>query len=543
VKGNATRAESEKYRQQKIFESKKFPLFSIKLSMKQRMILEAFEQDDLGMAVDEVEGIGGNRSAKTVLGIYFALLMASGYWPAGYTEERTEDGETVFQPILQQNPQNITVYTPSQVWISCMDRNLQIAPHGPQDILMSMLPPSWIRPNGIKKFNRVYIHSIDLKNKTVIQFKSAESGPDKYQTASLDAAVLDEVHPEAVYREIVSRQGARPLRVLYMFYPRNGIDWTYKEFVTGYREELRKIKQSGETPIRKVFFISMLDNPFLPKRAKESMLKRWANDPMKNSRIYGTYTELSGLVYPKLNRDWHLVDTYANASEQPNATWLEKAEDFKAIRENKGQIPDEWPIVIAIDTHNSEKGCAAVFCAVSPQGRSWYYREYESRGTPPEWGRDIKTLIEGDNVTRIWKDSSANATDAYGYSIARALEDEIGMALDDADKRRREVGIFAVSERLGVLENEQKEPVDGGPGIVFTTMAPKTFSQMETYSRKNGAVGVGDVIKRDDEYVDCVQYIEKAEPALYYQEQWELDNMALEEAESHRRYNAFTAAL
>jgi len=73
------------------------------------------------------------------------------------------------------------------------------------------------------------------------------------------------------------------------------------------------------------------------------------------------------------------------------------------------------------------------------------------------------------------KDSSANATDAYGYSIARVLEDEIGMPLDDADKRKREVGIFAVTERLGVLEDDNKRPIDGGPGIVFIGMTPKAF--------------------------------------------------------------------
>jgi len=541
--GKATRAEKEKYRQQKIFEKNKYPLFGIKLSMKQRLILESFEEDDEGYAIDEVEGIGGNRSCKTVLGIFWSLLLASGYWPNGYTEQTKKDGQIVYQPKLSLDHPKIKIYTPSQVWISCMDRNLQIAPRGPQDILLSMLPKSWIRPNGIKKFNRVYIHSIELKNQTTIQFKSAESGPDKYQTASLDAALLDEQHTEDVYREIVSRQGSRPLRILYMFYPRNGIDWTYKEFVTGHREELRKIKQEGGKPIRRIFYLSMLDNPFLPKKAKDTMLKRWANDPMKNSRIFGTYTELSGLVYPKLNRDWHMVDTFAAPEDQPNLTWLEKAEDFKEIRENKGEIPAEWPVISAIDTHNSEKGCACLHCAISPKGRSWYFREYESRGTPPEWGRDIKSLCEGLNMVRMLKDSSANATDAYGYNIARVLEDEIGFPLDDADKRKREVGIFAVSERLGLLEDDNKQPIDGGPGIVFTTMVPKTFSQMETYSRKSGAVGVGDVIKREDEFVDCVQYIEKIEPALFNDEQQELDDMAEYEAAGQRQLNAFTAAL
>jgi len=543
MKNTVTKAEREKYRQQKFFEKNKYPLFGIKLSMKQREILDTFEEDDDGYAIEESEVIGGNRSCKTITGIFWSLLLASGYWPVGYTEQKKRDGQLVYQPQLSLTHPKIKIYTPSQVWISCMDRNLQIAPRGPQDILLSMLPKSWIRPNGIKKFNRVYIHSIELKNQTTIQFKSAESGPDKYQTASLDAVLLDELHAEDVYREVVSRQGARPLRVLYTFYPRNGIDWTNKEFVKEHREEMRKIKQEGGKPIRRVMFISMLDNPFLPKKAKETMLKRWENDPMKNSRINGTYTELSGLVYPKLNRDWHLVDTFAKPEEQPNLTWLDKAEDFKMIRENKGTIPDEWPVVAAIDTHNSEKGCACLFCAISPTGRSWYFREYESRGTPPEWGRDIKSLCEGLNVTTMLKDSSANATDAYGYSIARVLEDEIGMPLDDADKRKREVGIFAVTERLGVLEDDNKRPIDGGPGIVFTGMTPKAFSQMETYSRRVGAVGVGDVIKKEDEFVDCIQYIEKIEPALFYTEQQELDEMAEAEVAGRGQLNAFTAAL
>jgi len=554
--GKATKIEQEKYRQQKIFEKNKFPLFHMRVSQKQREILETFELDSDGYSTEEVVGIGGNRSCKTVLGVYWALLLASGYWPVRYDEVTMPDGQVIYHPILSTDHPKIDINTPSQVWISCMDRNLQIAPRGPQDILLSMLPESWIRPNGIKKFNRVYIHSIELKNDTKIQFKSAESGPDKYQTASLDAVLLDEKHSEAVYREVVSRQGSEPLRVLHMFYPRDGIDWTYREFYTGYRDEMRILKQTGQKPIRKVFELSMLDNPFLPRKAKETMLRRWKNDPMKNSRIFGTYTELSGLVYPRLNRDWHLVDIFSSAEEQPKLSWLEKAEDFKMIRENKGEIPEDWPVVGAIDTHNSEKGCAAVFCAISPQRRSWYFLEYESPGTPPEWGRDLKAICDPLNVIQILKDSSANAEDAQGYSIARTLEYEMDCSLDNADKRLRATGIFAVSDRIGILETEiqvksednhgfdtVKIPLDGGPGIVFTTLVPKTFSQLETYSRRAGAIGVGDVVKKDDEYCDCVQYIEKTEPASYYQEQKELDEMAENEVENRSQLNAFTAAL
>ena len=484
--GKATTPELVKLNAQREYDRQRYPFFNVLLSRKNVQILRDFE------TYDTVIVRGGNRSCKTTMDCFFVCCMASGYWPVAYEKMTTIWGEDVFKPILELHPKRMRIPKAAVIWVSCLDKNTQIAPRAMQDTLLTMLPPSWIKggKEGIKRVNRIYVHSIDIVTGSQIQFKSTEMGVDKYQSAALDVAVLDELHPSTIWDEIRSRTGKTVPRILFTYYPRMGKDWTYKRFVAGKGTDKDAERIAQHT-------ISFLDNPFISDDTKKAQLKRWERDPMKVARVGGGYIDFTGATYPNFKGFEHYNEGKPSHVFDPM-----KHADFI---ENEGKPPAAWTHIVAIDTHNSQKGASAVWCAVAPDGHRYYWQEYQSGGTPRRWAADIAAMSKGYDIERYWIDPSANATDASGFNIAVEMEDKLGGAVDWAT-RDRASGILAVTEALEPLVDGEGKDVDGLPAALFSRLCPITVNQMSGYSNKDAKLG--NVVKEDDEMPDCVRYIE-----------------------------------
>jgi phage terminase large subunit-like protein len=103
---------------------------------------------------------------------------------------------------------------------------------------------------------------LKLKNGSVITFRSADSGREKFQGLTRDWVHLDEEPPKPIFEEIVARVGAgRGLRVFIsatLLPPEGmagGISWLYEELIRPW--------QSGTRPDVAVFGASIYDNPQL----------------------------------------------------------------------------------------------------------------------------------------------------------------------------------------------------------------------------------------------------------------------------------------
>ena len=486
--GRASKAEKERLAHQRELDRKKFPFFNVLLSKRNVQILHKMENNDT------VVVRGGNRSTKTTMDCFWVNCMSSGYWPVGYKEYWTVDKMPVYKPIMKQYPDRMYIPRQCVAWISCLDKNTQIAPRGMQDTIMAMLPVTWIK--SIKRNNRIYLHTIELKNGSIIQFKSTESGVDTYQSASLDVVVMDELHPETIWDEIRSRVHVRIPKTLFTYFPRAGKDWTFKRFVE------RKTDDKSDVVVNET--LSFLDNPFIPDSIKAAQMKRWENDPMKVARITGAYTDFSGMVYPSFRGFEEFNKGLPSHVFDPMKT--------AEFIENGGKPPSSWTQFVAIDTHNSEKGCSTIWCAVAPNTRRYYWQEYQESGSSKKWGRDIKAMDGEYEIETHKVDPSANTNDANGFNIAEELEDGIGQPVEWAN-RDHAAGILAVTAGLDILTDDEGNEVDGLPGIMISKFCPIAINQMSSYTNKSARLG--DVKKVDDEMVDNIRYIEVDKPADY----------------------------
>jgi phage terminase large subunit-like protein len=160
---------------------------------------------------------------------------------------------------------------------------------------------------------------LKLKNGSVITFRSADSGREKFQGLTRDWVHLDEEPPKPIFEEIVARVGAgRGLRVFIsatLLPPEGmagGISWLYEELIRPW--------QSGTRPDVAVFGASIYDNPHL---GRDEILRLEAlyqeGSAVRRIRLYGEW--LPGLTgaraYPAFDRALHVGPAPAVAPYLP----------------------------------------------------------------------------------------------------------------------------------------------------------------------------------------------------------------------------------
>jgi phage terminase large subunit-like protein len=130
---------------------------------------------------------------------------------------------------------------------------------------------------------------LKLKNGSVVTFRSADSGREKFQGLTRDWVHVDEEPPKPIFEEIVARVGAgRGLRVFIsatLLPPEGmagGISWLYEELIRPW--------QSGTRPDVAVFGASIYDNPHLGRE--------------EIARLEALYPEGSAVRRIRLNGEW-----------------------------------------------------------------------------------------------------------------------------------------------------------------------------------------------------------------------------------------------
>lgn len=223
---------------------------------------------------------GGNRTGKTEAGAVEAVWLARG-----------------IHPWRQKNP------APTNGWVVSLTSEVQrdVA----QQKILKYLPPEWITQIVMKKgradnpaggsIDTLHIRHIS-GGESVIGFKSCDQGRQRFQGASLDYVWFDEEPPEDIYRECRMRVMDRQGEIFGTMTPLLGLSWVHEEIYLNRRDNPEVWYQQ----------MSWEDNPFLPQE-EAALMAQSLSPEERESRQYGRFFSVSGLVYPEFDPTRHVI--------------------------------------------------------------------------------------------------------------------------------------------------------------------------------------------------------------------------------------------
>ena len=324
--------------------------------------------------------------------------------------------------------------------------------------------------------------------RSTLTCKSADSGREKMQSASVDLVWIDEECEEEVYDELYQRTADCGGKILITLTPLTDIGSGAK---TPWVYNLYKEFNLGRSDI--VFIsLSSLDNPFIPEIEKDRLKDKWAGHPEERARLYGAFIQRSGLVYPQWNPDVHFVKPFT--------------------------IPGEWRRIVSIDP--AATGItAAVWAAVKPNGDLLIYRiYYESNQIVSEHAKNILVRNGGDKID-IWLIDPfwGVARNAENHKQGYMLYKDAGIPVRLAP-RAEDFGRDILAEYLSAsLDKSSRHPK-----IYFFNSLREFQNEIEGYVWDTVSKGPmkglnrGKPLKRSDHAINATQYLVSLKPRPKY---------------------------
>lgn len=304
--------------------------------------------------------LGGNRSGKTETGAAIAVA-----WALGKDWFRDSPAWAWVQHLPIPEP-------PNTIWVVGLDFNMV------RDVLWreklrngkehpGLLPTD---PSVVSKVNDSDFQAF-FSNGSIITCKSADSGREKFQAASVDLIWIDEECEVEIFDECYQRTSDCAGKILITLTPLTDVSsgartpWVY---------DLYQEWQEGK---KDRFFVtlSVLDNPHVPAEEKERLKEKWAGHFEERARLYGEFVQRSGLVYNMWDHRVHMVKPF--------------------------EVPRHWRRVACIDPAATGT-TACIWCGVHPNGDLYFYREYyEADHIVSEHAKNILVRNTGDHID-IW---------------------------------------------------------------------------------------------------------------------------------------------
>ena len=416
--------------------------------------------------------LGGNRSSKTERGAFLAVA-----WLMGKEYFRDEPSWRFVKdlPIPEHGVNVWAVGLDFSVIQDVIWREKLRVGHRHPGLLPRVPSPLITRIS-----DSAFQVEVDVNGRrSTLTCKSADSGREKFQSASVDLVWIDEEPNEDVYDEIYQRTADCAGKILITLTPLTDIasgvrkPWVYdlyQEFKAG-RED--------------VIFISLstLDNPFIPEEEKVKLKQKWAGHPEERARMYGEFITRSGLVYPQFDKKIHCVKPFT--------------------------IPREWKRIVSIDP--AATGItAALWLAVRPISNDIYvYRcYYESNHIVSDHAKNIQVRNAGDAVDiwlidPYWGVARNAETHKQGFMLWR----EAGISVRLAP-RAEDFGRNTLSEYLSAsLDKSARHP----KLYIFDTVK-ELPTELETYvwdfisKGPNKGMSKEKPMKRDDHAINALQY-------------------------------------
>lgn len=261
-------------------------------------------------------------------------------------------------------------------WVSALTHNLSNSTIQPKYFDNDMLPPGqghrpFIPSREIERWDKEN-NSIKLKNGSIIEFKSADSGRKKYQGAEKDWIHFDEEHPEDIYEESVIRVGGRKMRFFCtatLLPPEGtvgGITWVYNKIVIPWKQ--------GKKQNIGLFNCSIYDNPHI--------------DPNEVRRLESIYPV--GSLQRRIRLDGEMLPGKGGSRAYGNFAYPVHVKDDLQVNP---RIPLAWMCDFNVDPLCSlvgqyERGIFRIFKeliledAVTSDMAQAFFQAYPSHGAP-----------------------------------------------------------------------------------------------------------------------------------------------------------------
>lgn len=320
--------------------------------------------------------------------------------------------------------------------------------------------------------------------KSSLTCKSADSGREKMQSASVDLVWIDEECDVEVYDELYQRTVDCGGKILLTLTPLSDVGsgakrpWVF---------DLHKEFKQGKKDV--VFLqLSALDNPFIPDDEKIKLKEKWAGHPEERARLYGDFIQRSGLVYPMWNRDKHFVK-----------------------RQN---LPTDWRRILSIDPAATGV-TAAVWACVNPRGDIYVYRLYYERDLiVADHCRNIIARNGSDKIDQYYIDpfwgAARNAeTHKQGYQLFRENGLPVRMA-----PRAEDYGRDTLAQYLSA----SLEPTSRNPKLYIFNDLEILAGEIEGYVWDSYSKGTmkgqskDKPMKRNDHAINALQYLVSTRP-------------------------------
>lgn len=421
--------------------------------------------------------LGGNRSSKTERGAFLAVA-----WLMGKSYFRDEPSWRYVKDLpIPDHGVNI--------WLVGLDFSVI------QDVLWKEKLRTGHRHPGLlprtpcplitRISDSQFQVEVDVDGRrSYLTCKSADSGREKFQSASIDLAIIDEEIDVEVFDEVYQRTADCAGKIVLTLTPLNDIGssskspWVYdlnKEFKNGRKD---------------VVFVSLntLDNPFIPEDEKLKLKEKWAGHPEERARLYGEFIQRAGLVYPQFKWEKHGIKPFV--------------------------IPSEWRRIVSIDPAATGIN-AAVWAAIRPNGDIIVYRAYyDSNKIVSDHAKDILVKNGGDKID-IWLIDPfwGAARNAENHKQGYQLWKEAGIPVRLAP-RAEDFGRDTLAEYLSA----SLDPASRHPKIFFFNTLNVIREELETYIwdyiSKGPQKGMSKQrpMKRNDHATNAIQYLVSLKP-------------------------------
>ena len=408
---------------------------------------------------------GGNRTGKTVGGAVEAVWLSLGIHP------------------WKKIP------VPNRGWVVSLTNEVQ------RDVAQKEFL-YWMPKHKIKRIivragrqddpENAIIDQIILDDGSVVGFKSCDQGREKFQGTSQHWVWFDEEPPKPIYDECKMRVLDTRGHIWGTMTPLQGLTWVYDTIY---------LNEPGDPNVFS-WLMEWADNPFLsPDEIAE--LEANMSEEERESRQYGRFVAMSGLIYKEFREDIHVIDPF--------------------------DVPVEWYDDISIDP-GLDAPLSCHWYACDGDKNVYVIAEHYQAGQSVEWhSQQIKAISDGlswprtkHNKLRTLIDSAASAKTLAAEKSVVELFWEHGINCDTHVDKDVWAGIQRVKQHLKLREHPDAENwPKGKPKLFIFRTCPHMIKEIKGYRWKPATPSIDNFdapIKKHDHAMDELRYYIMSKP-------------------------------
>lgn len=382
-----------------------------------------------------------------------------------------------------------------------------------QKKIYDLVPRNRIRYGYFDVINGFRNRKLLLDNGTLYTFKSYDQGPGAFASDDIDLIWNDEEPPYDIIREQRMRLLDRNGRMIITMTSLKGITDLIEEMYEGgdviesqyaelVNEELPRIVEKNGC---RFYMLWTTENEHVNQERVKFEANLMPTNEVK-SRIYGIPANLSGKIYPKFNRNVHVV----------------KWADIPA---------GNWTLFNVLDPHD-RKPWAIIWIAVHETGTAYVVDEYPNR--------NFNEMLSDDKVyeeyATLIKDKEKRLEELFGTKVFRRIIDpnfgnktvqlaeRMGGQSKTTPKKELERRGLNYIDGIDALEaghlkvrewlhwDKKGEEIIYHPKLLVLDECHNTVTHLSRYSRKDIEGSDGDVkdkvqpMDKHKDFCDCVRY-------------------------------------